>query len=123
MRNETVIRQPGVWVAAPSSISEQKRSYHLKISANGQVTIPKEMREELDWHPGDVLVFAPRKEGFEIYKQLSLREEMASWRQRLSPKTKDMIQKMAGWTISQYHDYFDGLPENVAEMERQYGLK
>lgn len=122
MRGEVVTQRPEMRVVVPHFMKEQKKRYYLKMSANGQITIPKELREEMDWGAGDVLIFAPRKDGFEIYKQLSLREEMVTWRQGLSPKTKSMIKKTAGWTINQYHDYFDNLPENVAEIERKYGL-
>lgn len=113
---------PIVRVVADKSITK-KKTYTLKMSANGQITIPKEMREDLGWHPGDVLVFIPQKKSFSVHKRVSLREEMVNWRKSLSRETNEMIKKTAGWTLNQYHEYFDNLPENVEEMEREYGLK
>lgn len=123
MGTDVAERVPMVRVARAGDLGEQKKPYRLKISANGQVTIPKELREELEWKPGDVLMFMPRKGYFEIAKQRSLREEMTEWRKTLSPKTKEMVGKTAGWTLKQYHDYFDNLPENVAGMKEKYGVR
>lgn len=101
----------------------QVRRYMLKMSANGQITIPKEVREEMDWRVGDKLTFVPAENGFSLYKQRSLRDEMKEWRESLSPETKSMIKKMAGWTMAQYHEHFDNLPKNIEARERRYGFK
>ena len=122
MITSTIERQPIVRIMADKQL-ENKKTYSLKMSPNGQVTIPKEMREELDWHPGDVLVFSPRKDGFAVSKRLGLREEVTKWRQGLSQEANDLIKKTAGWTINQYHEYFDNLPENIAKMEEEYGIQ
>lgn len=122
MLTDVIEQKPIVRIVTRRPV-ERKKTYSLKMSSNGQITIPKEMREDLDWCPGDVLVFTPQKEGFEVSKRMGLREEMATWRQGLSKETNEMIKKTAGWTIGQYHEYFDNLPENIAEMEREYGLK
>lgn len=109
--------------SAEEGLEAQRGRYYLKMSANGQVTIPKEIREEFGWRPGDVLVFSPREKGFEVFKQLNLRDDMKKWREKLSEETNNIIQKTAGWSIAQYHEYFDNLPENVEEMERKYGFR
>lgn len=102
---------------------EYKKIYTSKVSANGQITVPKEVREKYGWQPGDTLVFTPQQDGFAIHKRASLREEMVGWRKSLSQETDEMIKKTAGWTLKQYHEYFDSLPENITEMEEKYGFK
>lgn len=118
----TVDQMPMVRVATGAPV-KRKKIYTLTMSANGQFTLPKELREELDLHPGDALILTPRTEGFMMHKRVGLREEMAEWRKGLSKETNEMIKKTAGWTLNQYHEYFDNLPENIAEMEREYGFK
>lgn len=118
----TVDQVPMVRVATGAPV-KRKRIYTLTMSANGQFTLPKELREELDLHPGDTLILTPRTEDFVMHKRVGLREEMAEWRKGLSKETNEMIKKTAGWTLNQYHEYFDNLPENVAKMEREYGFK
>ena len=102
---------------------KEKKEYHSKISANGQITLPKEIRESLDGGPGDVMVFVPTEGGVLIHKKKGLREELEEWRKGLSTETRELIKKTAGWTLDQYHEYFDNLPENGSEMERYYGIK
>lgn len=118
----TVDQMPMVRVATGAPV-KRKKIYTLTMSANGQFTLPKELREELDLHPGDALILTPRTEDFVMHKRVGLREEMAEWRKGLSKETNEMIKKTAGWTLNQYHEYFDNLPENVAKMEREYGFK
>lgn len=118
----TVMEKPETEISVTLPKRQTKR-YVLKMSANGQITIPKEMREELGWQVGDTLTFVPVENGVGLHKQQSLRDEMKEWRENLSLETKSMIKKMAGWTMEQYHEHFDNLPENIEERERRYGFK
>lgn len=41
-----------------------------RVTSKGQVTIPKEVREELGIRPGDEIEFVPTEEGYQIRKDV-----------------------------------------------------
>lgn len=98
-------------------------TYHTTMSRNGQILIPKPIREQLGLKPGDVFTIVPTQDNkIVLFKQRSLHENLSEWRATLSPKAKANISKMAGWTISQYHQHFDDLSENITQRKQRYGL-
>jgi AbrB family looped-hinge helix DNA binding protein len=46
-----------------------------RVTAKGQVTIPKEIREALGIEPGDEIVFEPTDSGYELRKEAPTTEE------------------------------------------------
>lgn len=39
-----------------------------------------------------------------------------------TPKQKKMKEMTRGWTVNQFHRYFDGLPETKAYIKEKYGV-
>jgi AbrB family looped-hinge helix DNA binding protein len=50
-----------------------------KVDAQGRITIPAELRRQLDLHPGTRVVFTPRKDGSILLQSLRVwkREQRA----------------------------------------------
>lgn len=100
------------------------------LSAGYQFTAPSVLRKALDLKPGDKIVFDTDKEQITVEKAESHEErvkrafaELDEWRDGLSDESKELIKKYAGWTVRQYHEYFDNLPETKAYVEEKYGAK
>lgn len=95
-----------------------------------QITVPSMIRKALGLEPGDP-VDLKMEQGQAVLKRAETREEQVrrvfaeldEWREGLSDETKAKIKKHAGWTINQYHDYYDNLPETKAYLKEKYGTK
>ena len=87
-----------------------------------QITVPSVIRKALGLEPGDP-VDLKMEQGQAVLKRAETREEQVRRREGLSDETKAKIKKHAGWTINQYHDYYDNLPETKAYLKEKYGTK
>lgn len=83
--------------------------------------------------PGDKVVFDTDKAVVTVEKAetqaekirrafAKLAEIRAEQEARMTPKQKEFVKKTAGWTISQYHEYIDNLPETKAYLKEKYGV-
>lgn len=100
------------------------------MSAGFQFTMPSLLRKELGLKPGDKIVFDTDKKNITVEKAETHEEkvrrafaELAKWRESLPDEVKESIKKHAGWTVNQYHEYYDNLPETKTYLEEKYGVK
>lgn len=41
----------------------------------------------------------------------------------LTPKQKQIMEMTKGWTVNQFHEYFDNLPETKEYLRKKYNVK
>lgn len=95
-----------------------------------QITVPSVIRKALGLMPGDPVDFR-LEGGSAVLVRAETREEkikrvfadLDEWRDSLSDEVKENIKKHAGWTVKQYHEYYDNLPETKTYLEKKYGVK
>lgn len=95
-----------------------------------QITVPSVVRKALGLVPGDPVEFEIES-GRTVLRRAETHEErvkrafekLDEWRNSLPDETKELIKKHAGWTVNQYHEYYDRLPETKAYLEEKYGVK
>ncbi len=103
------------------------------LSAGYQITVPSRVRKLLKLEPGDKLVFDIGGEKLTAKKALTRKEQIEEFfaeMERLdkkydpyrTPKQKKMKEVTKGWTVNQFHRYFDGLPETKAYIKEKYGV-
>lgn len=103
------------------------------ISSGNQITLPSAIRKVLGLAAGDKVVFTVQEDSVTVSRgktQKELVEEMLQafdkvnreHEQRMTPEQKKFAKMSAGWTINQYHEYFDNLPETKAYMKEKYGI-
>lgn len=51
-----------------------------------------------------------------------LDELKAEHEKHMTPEQKEFAKMSAGWTINQYHEYYDNLPETKAYLKEKYGV-
>ena len=100
-----------------------------KISSGYQITLPSAFRKALGLGAGDDIVMEEKDGGILVKKALTREEklkqlftDMDAWRESLPDETKERIKKYAGWTVSQYHQYYDNLPETKEYIRKKYGV-
>lgn len=105
----------------------------MRLSSGYQVTVPAALRKALDLQPGDELEgeikggvltmrkAATKRERIERYFR-ELDRLKAEREKRMTPEQKKFAEMSKGWTINQYHEYFDNLPETKAYIKEKYGV-
>lgn len=107
--------------------------YEATMSAGYQMTVPSALRKFLDLKPGDKLIFdtdAPKptvekalsreEQVKKVFRELGkLQEERAA---QMTPEQRKFAEMTAGWTVNQYHEYYDNLPETKARIKEKYGV-
>ena len=95
-----------------------------------QITVPSVVRKALGLMPGDPVDLELRKGQVVLKKAESHGDrvkrvfaELDEWRESLPAEAKDLIKKHAGWTVNQFHEYYDNLPETKARMKEKYDAK
>ncbi len=98
-----------------------------------QITVPSVIRKALGLEPGDPVDFKMER-GRAILRRAETREEQVrrvfaeldrlkeEREKQMTPEQLEMAKKMAGWTINQYHEYYDNLPETKAYLKEKYGI-
>ena len=105
----------------------------LKVSSVNQITLPKALREKLGIGPGDEVEVEVRKEGLMLRKTKTLAEQIddliaeldrinKEHEKHMTPEQKKIAEMTKGWTVSQYHEYFDNTPEHKAYLKEKYGV-
>ncbi len=103
------------------------------MSAGYQITVPSAVRKLLDLKPQDKIVFDTDKKQITIEKAETREEQIKrifaelddmkrEREKRMTPEQKAFAKKSAGWTINQYHEYYDNLPETKAYIKEKYGV-
>lgn len=103
------------------------------ISSAKQITVPKELREVLKLSAGDRIVFNFGSNGITVDKAETREEKVkrifaelekmkVEREKHMTPEQKEFARKTAGWTVNQYHEYFDNLPETKAYIKEKYGV-
>ena len=94
-----------------------------------QVTLPAVFRKKLQLEAGDEIIFEETKDGILLKKAQTKKERIEAmmarldeWRNNLPSETKEKIKQHAGWTVNQYHEYYDNLPETKAYIKEKYGV-
>ena len=103
----------------------------ITLSTVNQVTIPSLARQRLGVKAGDKLDLVYRDDQTIVLEKAESNEEkvrrlfreLDEWRDSLPQEVKDNIKKHAGWTIDQYHEYYDKLPETKAYIKEKYGVQ
>lgn len=99
-----------------------------------QITVPSVVRKMLDLKPGDEVEFALDDNGMRLVKALTKEarikqgfaelERLRIEREKtMTPKQKKIVEMTRGWTINQFHEYFDNLPETQKYLKEKYGVK
>ena len=108
---------------------EEQEAVMTTMSKAYQITVPSKVRRALGIEPGVPLELRMRGDEMVIKRALTheervkqLFEELGEWRKGLPEETKALIRKHAGWTVNQYHEYYDNLPETKKYMKEKYGL-
>lgn len=105
----------------------------VTMSAGYQVTVPSALRKLLNLKPGDKLVFDTDAQKPTVEKALTREEQIkmifaelerlnVEHRKHMTPEQKKFAEMSAGWTVRQYHEYFDNLPETQAYLREKYGV-
>ncbi len=103
------------------------------MSAGYQITVPSAVRKLLDLRPQDKIVFDTDRKRITIEKAETKEEkikrifaeleEMKRKREKyMTPEQKAFAKKTAGWTVNQYHEYYDNLPETKEYIKEKYGV-
>lgn len=103
------------------------------MSSANQITIPKQIRQALNLTAGDKLTFKFNGKIISVTKAETQEEKVrrvfreldrlkVEREKHMTPEQKAFAQKTAGWTVNQFHEYFDNLPETKAYIKEKYGL-
>lgn len=102
----------------------------MTMSAGFQFTAPSALRKRLSLRPGDKVVIDTDREVVTIEKAETHEEkvkrafaDLDEWRENLPDDVKARIKKHAGWTVNQFHEYYDNLPETRAYLKEKYGIE
>lgn len=100
-----------------------------KISSVGQITLPSTIRKLIGVGAGDEVELIADGDVVFMKKPETLEENIArvsreldNLNQSLPDEVKENIRKHAGWTVSQYHEYYDKLPETREQVRAKYGF-
>ena len=98
-------------------------TYTTTMTSNGQITIPKELRELFNFHPGSRIKIHSTKNTLKIERQQSLQEIIAEMDAiPFSKKTQALIKKNAGKTVNELKEEFANSPEGKAYFKEKYGI-
>lgn len=115
------------------SSKENEQTVTTTMSKAYQITVPSIVRKALGLMPGDSVDLKVEK-GRAILRKAETREEQVKamleefdqlnkqHRKRMTPEQKKFAKMAAGWTVNQYHEYFDSLPEAKAYIKEKYGV-
>lgn len=94
----------------------------VKISAQGQISIPVKIRQLLGFKPEDRLVIQadPATGAITLTRQKTIEEQLAEFQANLSPETKKRIKKYAGKTASEIRAIWDNSPEGQKYYREKY---
>lgn len=105
----------------------------VTMSAGYQITVPSVLRQELKLLPGYKMVF-DMDGGVVMVEKGETHEEKvkrvfanldrlkAEREKRMTPEQRKFAERSAGWTVNQYHEHIDNLPETKEYLKEKYGV-
>lgn len=106
----------------------------VKMSKAYQITVPSVVRKILKLKPGERMELVERdgnimivkaetreekvKRGFMELERLRVEREKT-----MTLEQKEFAEMAKGWTINQYHEYIDNLPETKEYLKEKYGVQ
>lgn len=117
-----------------SNTKKDEVTLTTRMSRAYQITVPSVVRKRLGLEPGDPVEIGVRK-GEVILRRAATREEKIKWalaelerlkierEKAMTPEQKRFAERSRGWTIRQFHEYCDGLPEAKEYIKEKYGVK
>lgn len=99
-----------------------------------QITVPSVVRKALGLMPGDP-VDIKMERGQAVMRRAETREERIKRafanlerlkqerEKRMTPEQKKFAEMSAGWTVNQYREYIDNLPETKQHLKEKYGIQ
>lgn len=93
----------------------------MTLSANGQITLPKAIREKMNLKPGDKIEYSLTAENqLQLSRLSSLEEFLDELHASFTPAQKAAIKKNAGKTVRELMEENWNSPENIASRKRSY---
>lgn len=113
---------------------ESKKVVTTTMSKAYQITVPSVVRKMLGLEPGDEVDFEALGDGVRISKAMSREEKIkrtfaeldklkAKREKRMTAEQKKFAEMSKGWTVSQYHEHIDNLPETKKYIKEKYGVQ
>ena len=97
--------------------------YATTMTSTGQVTIPKELREFLNIHPGDRVTFRKGRDAISIDRCKTVEEVFAAMDAvPVPPEVQERIEKYRGMSASELREMYDNSPEGQAYYKEKYGV-
>lgn len=96
--------------------------YTVTITKSGQITLPKELREFLGVKLGGKVTFRKDKNGVNIRRKLEKDAFFAELDKNINPKTRKIIKKSAGKSVSEMVEEYRRSPRGQKEMEEKYAI-
>ncbi len=105
----------------------------LKISSANQITVPRAFRSLLGVKAGDELEAEVENGTIKLRKAATLEEQVTrvfeelaqlqrEHEKNMTPEQRKRAEMMKGWTVNQYHEYYDNTPEHKAYIKEKYGI-
>ena len=106
----------------------------VTLSKVSQITINTHARQTLGVDPGDKINMVFNDDGTITLKKAETDEEKIKrifrelgkmrreWLKKATPEQRKFAEMSRGWTIDQYHEYFDNLPETKVYIKEKYGV-
>ena len=106
-----------------NKINYLPKMFSTTITASGQATIPKEVRNLINVDVGERLIFyvGPDNRVY-IDRPLTDEEFCAKIDAMETPKSKALAKKYAGMTVSEMRSAWEHSPEGQAYLKEKYGI-
>ena len=93
----------------------------LTLSANGQITLPKVIREKMNLKPGDKIEYNLTAENqLQLSRLSSLEEFLDELHASFTPEQKAAIKRNAGKTVRELMEENWNSPENITNRKESY---
>ena len=93
----------------------------LTLSANGQITLPKKIREKMNLKPGDKIEYDLTADNqLQLTRMSSLEEFLDELHASFTPAQKAAIKKNAGKTVRELIEKNWNAPEAIASRKESY---
>ncbi len=109
-----------------------QQSSTTTLSKGLQITLPSFARKALGLAAGDNINITTKDNQIVITKAETQEEQVdrvlreldainKAQQKNMTPEQKRLAKLTAGWTVNQFHEYFDNTPEHKAYIKEKYG--